>query len=644
MPYAQENRPMSIQTPLGKDVLLLAGLAGEEGLSRLFSFELDLLSESRTVRFDQIIGQAVTLSIELPDGKKRYFNGLISRFLQGRAEGEAGASLDLWRYRATMTPSAWLLTQTANSRIFQDLSVPEILQEIFREKGITDVKVQLQENYRKRGYCVQYMETDFNFISRLMEEEGIYYYFEHDDRRHVMVMADTIRTQPALGSIRYELSGGGVRDEDVISHLEKSQEIRPGKFSLSDYNFETPRMGLEVNRPTRNRLGPGEREVYEYPGGYLTKAEGDGFVKIRMQEEDAQITTIQGVSDCRAMTSGYRFTLSDFHREDMNHKDHALTHIAHKAKQSWNGGEPFHYENRFTCIPVDIPYRPKRVTPRPLVHGSQTAVVVGPAGEEIYTDKYGRVKVQFHWDRRGKRNEKSSCWIRVAQLWAGSGWGGMYIPRIGQEVVVDFLEGDPDRPIIIGCVYHGTNKPPYPLPDEKTKSLIKSDSSVGSGGFNEIRFEDKKGSEQIFIHAEKNQDIRVKNDLREWIGNETHLLVKKDQLEKVEGDKHQTVKGDHNQKVDGTVSRKVGTDLQEKVGTHYALDAGTEIHLKAGVNLVIESGATLTLKVGGNFVNINAGGVFIQGTMVMINSGGAAGSGGGSSPAAPKEPQEADKG
>jgi type VI secretion system secreted protein VgrG len=258
-------------------------------------------------------------------------------------------------------------------------------------------------------------------------------------------------------------------------------------------------------------------------------------------------------------------------------------------------------------------------------------------------DKYGRVKVQFHWDREGQLNADSSCWIRVSQNHAGLKWGAAYWPRVGHEVIVDFLEGDPDQPIIVGSVYNATELPPYTLPDERTKTVLhKSNSYKGGGGFNELRFEDLKGKEQIFIHGQRNQDIRIKNDQFEWIGNESHLIVKKDQIELVEADKHQTVKGDHNQKVDGTVSLKVGQDLQEKVGMKYALDAGMEIHLKSGTNLVIETGATLTLKVGGNFININAAGIFIKGTMVMINSGGAAGSGAGSSPEAPKDAKEAD--
>ncbi|MBI5656716.1 MAG: type VI secretion system tip protein VgrG, partial [Geobacter sp.] len=294
----------------------------------------------------------------------------------------------------------------------------------------------------------------------------------------------------------------GQQDEDSISALEVTQEIRAGKYTLNDFNFETPAANLMVEVPAKQTVGPGEREVYDYPGRYDKRAEGDGVAKVRMQEEEAAITVINGSGNCRAFTSGCRFTLQGYSRDDMNEKDYVITSIRHDAKQEYASGETeteLAYVNNFTCIPFDVPYRPLRKTPKPVVRGSQTAIVVGPSGEEIYTDKYGRIKVQFHWDREGKNDENSSCWIRVAQVWAGTGWGAMFIPRIGHEVIVDFLEGDPDKPIITGRVYHGTNNPPYKLPDEKTKSTIKTNSSPGGGGFNEIRFEDKKHEEQIFI-------------------------------------------------------------------------------------------------------------------------------------------------
>ncbi len=528
MAYTQENRLIRIDTPLGKDVLLLGSFRGLEGISMPFSYELDLVSENHSISFEDIIGKNVTVSLALSDGEAHYFNGIISRFAQGRGGGEEGGDPRFSHYRAGMVPWFWLLTRTADSRIFQKLSVPDIVEKILGEKGLSDYELQLDGSYGKREYCVQYRETDFNFISRLLEEEGIYYFFKQENGKHTMVIADSPSKHkpcPNQATAKYQLSAEGWQKEDVLLGLEKMQEIRPGKYSLNDYNFETPITSLEVNVPSKTNLGPGEREIYFYPGAYAKKSEGDRLAKIRMEEEEAQITRINGSSNCRAFASGYQFTLTDFYRQDMNNKKYVLTSIEHAANQDWEKESELVYSNHFTCIPFEVPYRPKRVTPKPAIQGSQTAMVVGPSGEEIYTDKYGRVKVQFHWDREGKRDENSSCWIRVSQPWAGPGWGAIAIPRIGHEVVVDFIEGDPDRPLITGNVYHAINKPPYPLPDEKTKSTVKSDSSLGSGGFNEIRFEDKKGSEEIFVHGQKDCNVVIEHDKDQKIKHNDTITV-----------------------------------------------------------------------------------------------------------------------
>jgi type VI secretion system secreted protein VgrG len=438
------------------------------------------------------------------------------------------------------------------------------------------------------------------------------------------------------------------REDDVVLSWRLEQEMRTGACALSDYNFETPSTRLEVNAASNINQGGNSRfEIFDYPGDYGKRDAGDGFAKIRMEEEEAAHTVITGESDVRAFVSGYKFTLKGYERRDQN-APYILTAVSHAGEEggfySGAGSETeATYSNTFTAMPATVKFRPPRLTPKRLVYGTQTAVVVGPSGEEIYTDKYGRVKVQFHWDRRGTMDEKSSCWVRVSQPWAGKGWGAVWLPRIGQEVIVDFLEGDPDRPIITGRVYNAQQMPPYALPDEMTKSTFKSYSSKGGGGFNELRFEDKKGSEEVFLHAEKDLELRVKNDLHETVVNERHLTVQSNMLEQIDGDHSFAVKGDQNQKVDGTVSLKAGQDLQMKVGNNCALDSGTEIHLKAGMTLVIESGTTLTLKVGGNFVNIDSSGVTIQGTLVNINSGGAAGSGAGANPNPPKAPKEAVK-
>ncbi len=642
--YSQENRIVAIETPLGTDVLLLEKVTGHESVSRMFAFHVDLLSENDGIKFDDIVGQRVTVTVHLSEtGKNRYINGFVSRFVQ------TGKDNRFTHYQAEIVPWLWFLTRNANCRIFQNMSVVDIIQKVFRDLGFQDFKNSTQGNYQPLEYCVQYRETDFNFVSRLMEQYGIFYFFQHELSKHTLVLADSPNSFdpcPNQETARFETMGR-VTNQQRITAFQVGHEFRSGQYAMNDYNFKTPLTDLDVTVPTLYRVANnGAFEIYDYPGDYLNMGSGETMAKVRMQEEESGHEVGHGVSSCGAFTAGYRFDLEEHYRSDLN-KSYVLMEVQHFANcgaayQTTAADEEDLYTNHFTVIPKTVDYRPMRITPRPVVQGPQTAVVVGPGGEEIYVDEFGRVKVQFFWDREGKANENSSCWIRVSQLWAGKKWGAMWIPRIGQEVIVDFLEGDPDRPIITGRVYNADQMPPYALPGEKTKSTIKSYSSKGGGGFNEIRFEDKKGSEQIFINAQKNQDVRVGADHMESIGHDMHLTVEHDQKEKIKGDKHLQVVGDHNQKITGTESLNVGQDMEEKIGSKYSMDAGQEIQLKAGTNWVGESGGMLTLKVGGNFININSAGIFIQGTMVMINSGGAAGSGAGCNPEAALDPTAAD--
>ena len=406
-------------------------------------------------------------------------------------------------------------------------------------------------------------------------------------------------------------------------------------------------------------------EFVDYPGLYTELDEGETVAKVRMQEEEAGHMVVTGTGNCRGMMSGYSLELKNHYRADLN-MTYLLTEVQHLASvgQTYtsagtNGAE--RYSNQFRCIPSSVAYRPPRLTPKPFVQGPQTAVVVGKSGEEIWVDKYGRVIVQFYWDRLGQKNEQSSCWVRVSQPWAGKNWGAIWTPRVGQEVIVSFLEGDPDRPLITGRVYNAEQIVPYELPNHQTVSTFKSRSSKGGGSdnYNEIRFEKQKGLEQIFINAEKDMDLRVENDSRECVGANRSLIVQTDQKERVQGDKHGQVKGNHLEKIDGDMSLKVGGDqnekvaggyslnvgmsIDEKVGMKRATEAGTEIHLKAGTTVVIEAGVQLSLKGPGGFVDIGPAGVTIQGTMVLINSGGAAGSGSGASPKSPKDPKDPDE-
>jgi len=440
MAYTQENRLIAIDTPLGEDALLLQGFTGQEGISRLFSFDLDLLSEESSIPFDQIVGQKVTLTITLADGDKRYLNGFVSRFAQ------SGSDERFTYYRAEVVPWLWFLTRTTDCRIFQNMTVPDIIMKIFKDLGFSDFKTVLQGNFEPRDYCVQYRETDFAFVSRLMEEYGIFYFFEHGQDKHTLVLANSPSAhQPCPGQpeARCDFTAGAMLEEDIISSCQMEQELRPGKYALTDYNFETPSTSLAVNVSTTVNVGSnGKYEIYDFPGEYLKKAQGEQLVKIRMEEEEAPHVVVSGASTCRAFTPGYRFDLAGHYSHQMD-RCYVLTEVQHVASmgESYSGagadgGES--YSNHFTCIPDDVPFRPSRMTPKPTVQGPQTAIVVGRAGEEIYTDKYGRVKVQFHWDREGKRDENSSCWIRVAQMWAGKGWGSVSTPRIGHEVIVDF--------------------------------------------------------------------------------------------------------------------------------------------------------------------------------------------------------------
>jgi type VI secretion system secreted protein VgrG len=644
----QDNRLLSISTPLGKDYLLMKRMKATENLSDLFRIDVELLHEEDSpgyeptlVKPEAIIGQSVSIEINTREDYSRIFNGIVTQFSQGHRD------IRFSYYYATIMPQVWTLTQKVQSRIFQHISVPDILKKVFQ--GFR-VDYEIQGTFKPRNYCVQYRESDFAFASRLMEEEGFYYFFEHKSGEHKMIIANTPgshRLCPSKNEFPYFVKTDRPK-EDWISSIATwrlDYQLQTGRVTLWDSHFQLPHRKLEAEKPSRFSVGGNQQlEIYEYPAGYARKYDdidrGGGersdvsnifednqrTVQNRMDELDSQYKTANGISDCATMAGGHRFTLYNHPSKEAN-GDYVIVDLTHEIEQSPNyvANEEIvgAYGNSFRCIAHGKgvpPFRPPQKTPKPVIMGSQTATVVGPQGEEIFTDKYGRVKVQFHWDREGKVDPDSSCWMRVAQGWAGNRWGTMFIPRIGMEVLVHFLEGDPDQPIITGCVYNPVAMPPYKLPDEKTKMTIKSNSSKGGGGFNEFRFEDKKGSEQIFMHGEKDLDIRIKNDAKELIKRDRHLIVERNQKERVKKDKHLKVDYNHHEHIGAQMTQKIGTSKEVKTGTKYAVDAGTEIHLKAGMSMTLEAGATLTLKVGGNFININPAGVFVSGTMVMLNS------------------------
>ncbi len=546
--YTQAGRLMAVSTPLGADALLLETFTGTESLSQLFSLRLGLLAPPET-QFDyaDLLGQPATVKLSMPGNAWRFFNGIIvSLSEEGQVHGPRG-TISFVRYRAEVVPKVWMLTRRAQSRIFQQITVPDILKKVFA--GFDVDWAGLQSRYEPRDYVTQYRETDFAFASRVMEEEGIYYYFEHADGSHKMVVADTPQGHAAVPgptSIRYEPAIGGAREDDRIYAWHKTQEIRSGKVTLWDHCFELPGQNLEASQPIvatvtvggvdhKTKVGGNEQlELYDYPGEYAQRfdgiAPGGGDRKsdvqkifqdnkrtasVRMQQEAAQGIDIIGASNCRQMATGHKFTLAQHYN---GNGDYVLTRIEHHVNLigSYTNEESdeLDYSNEFHCIPLALPFRPARVTPKAHVWGTHTATVVGPAGEEIFTDKYSRVKVQFHWDREGKKDANSSCWVRVATLWAGKQWGFIHIPRIGQEVIVAFEEGDPDRPIIVGSVYNAENMPPETLPDDKTISGWKSRSTLqgDESMYNQLMFEDKKGQEYIYFHAEKDFYRVVENN------------------------------------------------------------------------------------------------------------------------------------
>jgi type VI secretion system secreted protein VgrG len=538
--YAQVDRPLALTTPLGKDVLLPIGFKGHEASSRLFNFQLDLLAESNSpILFDRILGQSVTVEIRLLNGDIRYFNGLVKRFSQGGRDDN-----DFLHYRAEVVPELWLLTKKVRCRVFQHFSVPEILHQVL--SGL-DVAFQIAGTYFQRDYCVQYRESDFDFASRLMEEEGIYYFFKHSSGNHQMVVTDTATpTLTGQSSVIYEEASGEVREDMRVTAWEKAQELRAGEYTLWDHCFELPGNHLEAKQKPVESVtvgkvihkltvgGNDQLEIYDYPGGYAQRFDGidrhgapqppnlqhifedrDRTVKIRMEQEQAASLEIRGAGDCGQFTAGHKFTLQRHFDAD---GQYLLTRVEHDARMGGNyrsdNALPFSYENRFTCIPANLRYRAPGVTPKPVIAGMQTATVVGPQGQEIFCDKYGRVKVQFHWDREGKKDADSSCWLRVAQVWAGKGWGAFFWPRVGHEVVVIFEEGDPDQPLIVGSVYNKENMPWFALPINKELAGFKSASVRGTAkhNYNGFVFNDEKGHEHLSIHSENNLSLNSETD------------------------------------------------------------------------------------------------------------------------------------
>jgi type VI secretion system secreted protein VgrG len=604
MAFTQSNRQLQIKTPLGADELLILKMEGREELGRLFEYTVDLLSDNESVSPDDLLGKKMTIEMDMVDTTKRYFDGYVSRFTQ------VGHLAYFAHYRATLRPWFWLLTQTSDCRIFQHMTVPDIVKAVFGDNGFSDFEERLSGSYREWEYCVQYRETDFNFVSRLLEQEGIYYFFKHVSGKHTLVLCDDYSSHSVLeaySEIPYlpPTEAGSSRWRDYIHSWKFSKSVRPGKYAHTDYDFKKPKSDLSANALMPRSHPYSDYEIYDYPGEYEIPPDGESYARHRIQELQGAHEVLEGKGNARGVTTGGLFTLTEHPRGDQN-REYLVTAASYELQADGFESVPEIaqgplYACEFSCMDTKEGFRAARTTPKPMVQGPQTALVVGPSGEEIYTDEYGRVKLQFHWDRYGARDENSSCWVRVAQVWAGKNWGAIHIPRIGQEVIVDFLEGDPDRPIVTGRVYNADQMPPYDLPANMTQSGIKSRSTKGGNPstFNEIRFEDKKGSEELYIHAEKNHTNITENSRSESVGYNRSLTVGHDKTEQVKNDKTITVTKNHTETIGLNMSHSVGVDQTELVGSNKSETVGVNSTETVGAMKVLTIGGVYQVAVGG---------------------------------------------
>jgi len=615
-------RQIELTTPLGKDVLLFRAMHVREELGRLSEFDLSALSTRGDIDSSEILSKNVTVKLELPSGGFRYFNGYVTRFSQGGMVGR------YYQYRMVVRSWLWFATRTADCRIFQEKTVPDIIKEVFADHPVAVFEDGLTGKYSKRTYCVQYRETDFNFVSRLMEEEGIYYYFDHQDGRHVLKLVDSDSGHKALehkATIAYYPPGKEIHaDEEFVHACTFDQNVRPGNVAQTDFDFTKPKADLTTKAKLIQKHEHADYEIFDYPGEYFQTDDGDHYTRVRVDELHSEFERGELECNVREIAVGRTFNFTNAPRRDQEREYlivGAQYQLQDNAYESSND-EGASYHCQFTVQQRRQQFRPARITPAPKVNGPQTAMVVGPGGEEIWTDKYGRVKVQFHWDRYGKKDENSSCWIRVSHPWAGKGWGSVSIPRIGQEVIVDFLEGDPDQPIITGRVYNADTMPPYGLPASGVISGLKTNTHKGKG-YNEMSMDDTTGKEKITIHGQYDMSTTVQHDDSQTIKNNRTI----------------TVDGTHTE----TIKKNTAITISEGNLTHhvlkgtadyYALNAVTETfdatqdtNVKQNITIrsvegqiLIEAAKKITLHTGSSKIEMDESGLIrITGKSIIVH-------------------------
>lgn len=601
-------------------MLLLNEMGGDEELGRLFSYELQLNSLDANIDLNQLLGKPMSVSLQLADGGARYFHGLVARCSQNIDQGQFAS------YQVTLRPWLWLLSRTSDCRIFQNLSIPQIIKQVFRDLGFSDFEDALSRPYREWEYCVQYRETSFDFVSRLMEQEGIYYFFRHEQDRHVLVLADAYgahATVPGYTSVPYYPKDEQQRERDHMHNWHLVQQVQPGSLELNDYDFQRPSASIDVRSAMPRPHTAGDYPLYDYPGTYVKSEDGEHYARTRIEALQTLHEQVEFSGNARGLGSGHLFSLTGFSRRDQNREYLILGaryYITQERLESGGGAASAQFDSSLTCIDAQQSFRPLANTHRPIVKGPQTALVVGPKGEEIWTDQYGRVKVHFYWDRHDQSNENSSCWIRVSQSWAGKNWGSMQIPRIGQEVIVSFLEGDPDRPIITGRVYNAEQTAPYDLPENATQSGMKSRSSKGGSpaNFNEIRMEDKKGLEQLYIHAERNQDIVVEVDESHSVGHDRNKSIGHNETVTIGNNRLRIVKQED--------VLSVGQKKTDSISQSYVIEVGENLRLVCGESF-LDLNASGQINLTGVQISFYASGdaEFNTGGVLHLNNGGGPG-------------------
>ncbi|KHT13424.1 type VI secretion system tip protein TssI/VgrG [Pectobacterium brasiliense] len=598
----------------------------DEGLNRPFSLSLSLASALPDVDFGAVLDQPCELMIWYEGELKRRVSGIISGFTQG------DTGFRRTRYQIEVRPALWRLGLRTNARIFQAQKPEAIIGALLEEAGITDYAFALRNEHAVREYCVQYRESDLAFITRLAAEEGMYFFHEYEEGKHRVVFADDAGALTKGPELFFNLATQGLSEGEYVRRFHYAERVSTAEVELKDYSFKTPAYGLSHKKMSGELEHQRESyQHYDYPGRYKQDPSGKAFSGYRLDALRSGAVTSEGESNCAGLMPGNTFTLTEHPNATLNAvwQTVSVTHVGQQpqALEEESGGEPTTMSNSFAVVKGTTTWR-AAMPYKPMVDGPQIATVVGPTGEEIYCDQYGRVKLQFPWDRYGVSNDQSSCWVRVSQGWAGGQYGMITIPRIGHEVIVSFLEGDPDQPIVTGRTFHATNPSPYPLPANKTRTVLRTKTHQGEG-FNELRFEDQAGQEEIYIHGQKDLKALVENDVVWHIKHDAHTEIDNERVIRVKANDHLTVENEKRDHVKGGLSLTVDASMHQKLGQALLVEAGEEVHVKAGAKVVLEAGAELTLKVGGSFVKIDPSGVTLVGPGIKMNSGGSPGCGSG---------------